>query len=151
MQEYLYWSVACFRIAANGVRDETQVHTHMCYSEFNDILASIAQMDADVITIETARSDMALLDAFDAFNYPNEIGPGVYDIHSPNIPTQEHIVQLMRRAAERIPAERLWVNPDCGLKTRQWPEVVPALANMVAAAKALRAQAGEPGGALIRP
>ena len=150
-QEYLDWAVACFRIAANGVRDETQVHTHMCYSEFNDILASIAQMDADVITIETARSDMALLDAFDAFNYPNEIGPGVYDIHSPNIPTQEHIVQLMRRAAERIPAERLWVNPDCGLKTRQWPEVVPALANMVAAAKALRAQAGEPGGALIRP
>jgi len=136
---YLDWAVESFRITANGVRDETQIHTHMCYSEFNDIIASIAEMDADVITIETSRSDMELLDAFDHFKYPNEIGPGVYDIHSPNIPTQEHIVQLMRKAAERIPAERLWVNPDCGLKTRQWNEVIPALANMVAAAKALRA------------
>jgi 5-methyltetrahydropteroyltriglutamate--homocysteine methyltransferase len=98
-------------------------------------------MDADVITIETSRSDMELLDAFDNFNYPNEIGPGVYDIHSPNIPTQEHIVQLMRKAAERIPAHRLWVNPDCGLKTRQWEEVIPALTNTVAAAKTLRASA----------
>ena len=97
-------------------------------------------MDADVITIETSRSDMELLDAFDNFKYPNEIGPGVYDIHSPNIPTQEHIVQLMRKAAERIPQERLWVNPDCGLKTRQWGEVIPALTNMVAAAKTLRGQ-----------
>ena len=136
---YLDWAVESFRITANGVRDETQIHTHMCYSEFNDIIASIAEMDADVITIETSRSDMELLDAFDHFKYPNEIGPGVYDIHSPNIPTQEHIVQLMRKADERIPAERLWVNPDCGLKTRQWNEVIPALANMVAAAKALRA------------
>jgi 5-methyltetrahydropteroyltriglutamate--homocysteine methyltransferase len=110
----------------------------MCYSEFNDIIAAIADMDADVITIETSRSDMELLDAFDDFSYPNEIGPGVYDIHSPNIPTQEHIVQLMRKAARRIPAERLWVNPDCGLKTRQWGEVIPALANMVAAARTLR-------------
>ncbi|RZI85575.1 MAG: 5-methyltetrahydropteroyltriglutamate--homocysteine S-methyltransferase [Rubrivivax sp.] len=135
---YLGWAVESFRITANGVADETQIHTHMCYSEFNDIIASIAHMDADVITIETSRSDMALLAAFDHFNYPNDIGPGVYDIHSPNIPTQEHIVQLMRKAAERIPAERLWVNPDCGLKTRQWPEVIPALANMVAAAKVLR-------------
>lgn len=135
---YLDWAVASFRITANGVKDETQIHTHMCYSEFNDIIASIADMDADVITIETSRSDMALLDAFDHFNYPNEIGPGVYDIHSPNIPTQAHIEQLMRKAAERIPAERLWVNPDCGLKTRRWPEVIPALSNMVAAAKALR-------------
>jgi 5-methyltetrahydropteroyltriglutamate--homocysteine methyltransferase len=135
---YLDWAVESFRITANGVRDETQIHTHMCYSEFNDIIASIAGMDADVITIETARSDMALLDAFDHFNYPNEIGPGVYDIHSPNIPTQEHIVHLMRKAAERIPAQRLWVNPDCGLKTRQWSEVIPALANMVAAARELR-------------
>ena len=136
--EYLGWAVESFRITANGVHDETQIHTHMCYSEFNDIIASIADMDADVITIETSRSDMELLNAFDHFNYPNEIGPGVYDIHSPNIPTQEHIVQLMRKAAERIPAERLWVNPDCGLKTRQWAEVIPALTNMVAAAKALR-------------
>jgi 5-methyltetrahydropteroyltriglutamate--homocysteine methyltransferase len=136
---YLDWAVESFRIAANGVRDETQIHTHMCYSEFNDIIASIAGMDADVITIETSRSDMELLDAFDDFKYPNEIGPGVYDIHSPNIPTQAHIEQLMRKAAERIPAERLWVNPDCGLKTRAWDEVIPALANMVAAARALRA------------
>ena len=136
---YLQWAVESFRITANGVQDETQIHTHMCYSEFNDIIASIADMDADVITIETSRSDMELLDAFDNFNYPNEIGPGVYDIHSPNIPSQEHIVNLMRKAAERIPAERLWVNPDCGLKTRAWEEVIPALKNMVAAAKTLRA------------
>ncbi|KHK54406.1 5-methyltetrahydropteroyltriglutamate--homocysteine methyltransferase [Ralstonia sp. A12] len=139
-QEYLDWAVESFRITANGVRDETQIHTHMCYSEFNDIIKSIADMDADVITIETSRSDMELLDAFDNFKYPNEIGPGVYDIHSPNIPTQDHIVQLMRKAAERIPQERLWVNPDCGLKTRQWAEVIPALTNMVAAAKTLRDQ-----------
>ena len=138
-KEYLQWAVESFRITANGVQDETQIHTHMCYSEFNDIIAAIADMDADVITIETSRSDMELLDAFDDFNYPNEIGPGVYDIHSPNIPTQQHIVQLMQKAAERIPAERLWVNPDCGLKTRQWAEVLPALTNMVAAARTLRA------------
>ncbi|MBY0243307.1 MAG: 5-methyltetrahydropteroyltriglutamate--homocysteine S-methyltransferase [Burkholderiaceae bacterium] len=137
-QAYLDWAVESFRITANGVRDQTQIHTHMCYSEFNDIIASIAAMDADVITIETSRSDMELLDAFDHFNYPNQIGPGVYDIHSPNIPSREHMVQLMQKAAERIPAERLWVNPDCGLKTRQWGEVLPALANMVAAARELR-------------
>jgi 5-methyltetrahydropteroyltriglutamate--homocysteine methyltransferase len=136
---YLGWAVEAFRIAANGVQDETQIHTHMCYSEFNDIIASIADMDADVITIETSRSDMELLDVFDHFKYPNEIGPGVYDIHSPNVPTQEYIVQLMTKAATRIPPERLWVNPDCGLKTRQWNEVIPALTNMVAAAKSLRA------------
>jgi len=136
--EYLQWAVESFRITANGVRDETQIHTHMCYSEFNDIIASIAEMDADVITIETSRSDMELLDAFDDFRYPNEIGPGVYDIHSPNIPSEEHIVNLMKKAAERIPAGRLWVNPDCGLKTRAWAEVIPALTNMVAAAKTLR-------------
>jgi len=139
--EYLGWAVESFRITANGVRDETQIHTHMCYSEFNDIIQAIADMDADVITIETSRSDMELLDAFDDFKYPNEIGPGVYDIHSPNIPSQEHIVQLMRKAAERVPAERLWVNPDCGLKTRQWAEVIPALTNMVAAARTLRGEA----------
>lgn len=137
---YLDWAVESFRITANGVRDETQIHTHMCYSEFNDIMASIAEMDADVITIETSRSDMELLDAFDDFSYPNEIGPGVYDIHSPNIPSQQHMVDLMKKAAERVPAERLWINPDCGLKTRQWPEVIPALTHMVAAAKALRAE-----------
>ena len=129
-------------VAANGVRDETQIHTHMCYSEFNDIIASIADMDADGITIETSRSDMELLSAFDHFNYPNQIGPGVYDIHSPNTPSQEQIVQLMRKAAERVPAERLWVNPDCGLKTRSWAEVIPALSNMVAAARTLRTEFG---------
>lgn len=138
-QSYLDWAVESFRITANGVSDETQIHTHMCYSEFNDIISSIADMDADVITIETSRSDMELLEAFENFQYPNEIGPGVYDIHSPNIPTEQHIVNLMKKAAERVPAERLWVNPDCGLKTRQWAEVIPALTNMVAAAKALRA------------
>lgn len=138
-QTYLDWAVESFRISANGVADETQIHTHMCYSEFNDIIQSIAAMDADVITIETSRSDMELLDAFKHFQYPNEIGPGVYDIHSPNIPTQEYMVKLMQLAAERVPAQRLWVNPDCGLKTRQWAEVTPALANMVAAARALRA------------
>jgi 5-methyltetrahydropteroyltriglutamate--homocysteine methyltransferase len=138
-QDYLDWAVESFRITANGVGDDTQIHTHMCYSEFNDIIRSIADMDADVITIETSRSDMELLDAFDQFKYPNQIGPGVYDIHSPNIPTEDHIVGLMKKAAERIPADRLWVNPDCGLKTRQWKEVIPALTHMVAAAKTLRA------------
>lgn len=138
-QRYLDWAVECFRIAANGVSDATQIHTHMCYSEFNDIISSIAHMDADVITIETSRSDMELLDAFEHFQYPNQIGPGVYDIHSPNIPSEQHIVNLMKKAAERVPADRLWVNPDCGLKTRQWAEVIPALSNMVAAAKTLRA------------
>lgn len=139
--EYLAWAVESFRITANGVADDTQIHTHMCYSEFNDIIAAIADMDADVITIETSRSDMELLNAFDSFNYPNQIGPGVYDIHSPNIPTETQIIDLMNKAAQRIPAERLWVNPDCGLKTRQWSEVVPALASMVNAARTLRAQA----------
>ncbi|MCK9608811.1 MAG: 5-methyltetrahydropteroyltriglutamate--homocysteine S-methyltransferase [Methylomonas sp.] len=138
-QAYLDWAVESFRITANGVADETQIHTHMCYSEFNDIIAAIADMDADAITIETSRSDMELLDAFEHFNYPNGIGPGVYDIHSPNIPSEQHIVALMHKAAERVPAEQLWVNPDCGLKTRQWAEVIPALTNMVAAAKTLRA------------
>ena len=137
--QYLDWAVQAFRITANGVRDETQIHTHMCYSEFNDIMAAIAAMDADVITIETSRSDMELLDAFEDFQYPNQIGPGVYDIHSPNIPAAQQMIALIKKAAERIPAERLWVNPDCGLKTRQWAEVVPALTEMVAAARALRA------------
>ncbi|MEQ9823892.1 MAG: 5-methyltetrahydropteroyltriglutamate--homocysteine S-methyltransferase [Puniceicoccaceae bacterium] len=140
-QEYLDWAVESFRITANGVADETQIHTHMCYSEFNDIIASIAAMDADVITIETSRSDMELLDVFDDFQYPNAIGPGVYDIHTPNIPTVESIVNLMEKAASRIPSERLWVNPDCGLKTRQWKEVIPSLTHMVDAARKLRESA----------
>lgn len=140
-KHYLDWAVDSFRITANGVKDETQIHTHMCYSEFNDIIGAIAEMDADVITIETSRSDMELLDVFDTFNYPNQIGPGVYDIHSPNIPSEAQIVGLMEKAAQRIPASRLWVNPDCGLKTRQWDEVVPALTNLVAAARTLRALA----------
>jgi 5-methyltetrahydropteroyltriglutamate--homocysteine methyltransferase len=138
--EYLRWAVESFRIAANGVADATQIHTHMCYSEFNDIIASIAALDADVITIETSRSNMELLAAFDAFEYPNQIGPGVYDIHSPNVPAEQQIVELMDKAAERIAPERLWVNPDCGLKTRTWDEVLPALGNMVNAAKTLRAR-----------
>lgn len=139
-QDYLDWAVRCFRITANGVANETQIHTHMCYSEFNDIIESIAAMDADVITIETSRSDMELLDVFNAFAYPNEIGPGVYDIHTPNIPEVGYMKSLMEKAAQRIPAERLWVNPDCGLKTRQWAEVKPALEAMVEAAKELRQQ-----------
>lgn len=139
-QEYLDWAILAFRIAANGVADEVQIHTHMCYSEFNDIIASIARMDADVITIETSRSNMELLEAFNSFDYPNEIGPGVYDIHSPNVPSRQQILYLMRRAAGKVPARRLWVNPDCGLKTRQWNEVVPSLTNMVAAARILRAE-----------
>ena len=137
--EYLDWAIQAFRITANGVEDKTQIHTHMCYSEFNDIIAAIAAMDADVITIETSRSDMELLDVFEEFQYPNAIGPGVYDIHSPNIPCCEEMVLLMKKAALRIPAAQLWVNPDCGLKTRQWQEVKPALVNMVKAAQLLRA------------
>ena len=142
-QHYLDWAVNSFCIAANGVQDHTQIHTHMCYSEFNDIIAAIAAMDADVITIETSRSDMELLDVFDDFAYPNEIGPGVYDIHSPNIPSTEQILALMHKASERIPNERLWVNPDCGLKTRLWSEVLPALQNMVTAAQLLREEVRE--------
>ncbi|MBD9439932.1 5-methyltetrahydropteroyltriglutamate--homocysteine S-methyltransferase [Pseudomonas sp. PDM04] len=137
-QQYLDWAVEAFRLTASGVRDETQIHTHMCYSEFNDVIKSIAAMDADVITIETSRSDMELLDAFEAFDYPNDIGPGVYDIHSPRVPDAPEMANLLRKAAQRIPAERLWVNPDCGLKTRGWPETEAALVHMVAAARQLR-------------
>lgn len=139
-QEYLDWSVEAFRLCASGVRDETQIHTHMCYSEFNDVIQSIAAMDADVITIETSRSDMELLQAFEAFDYPNDIGPGVYDIHSPRVPDTVEMVKLMSKAVKHIPAERLWVNPDCGLKTRAWPETEAALVNMVAAARQLRVE-----------
>jgi 5-methyltetrahydropteroyltriglutamate--homocysteine methyltransferase len=140
--DYLRWAVACFRLSASAVRDETQIHTHMCYSEFNDIIAEIAAMDADVISIETARSDMELLQAFLDFDYPNEIGPGVWDIHSPRVPSAEEMAGLLRRATHRIPRRRLWVNPDCGCKTRGWAEVKPAMENLVAAARRLRAEAG---------
>lgn len=135
---YLNWAVNAFRISAAGVKDETQIHTHMCYSEFNDIIQHIAHMDADVITIETSRSQMELLDAFAEFKYPNEIGPGVYDIHSPRVPTKEEMVELLEKAIEVLPARNIWVNPDCGLKTRKWPETAAALKNMVDAAAELR-------------
>lgn len=143
---YLDWTVESFRLCASGVRDATQIHTHMCYSEFNDIIAAIAAMDADVISIETSRSKMELLDAFVSYRYPNEIGPGVYDIHSPRVPPVEEMADLLVRATQRLAPEQIWVNPDCGLKTRRWEEVRPALANMVAAAHRLReklAQAAE--------
>jgi 5-methyltetrahydropteroyltriglutamate--homocysteine methyltransferase len=135
---YLKWAVEAFRVSSSGVKDDTQIHTHMCYSEFNDILPSIADMDADVITIETSRSRMELLNGFGQFKYPNEIGPGVYDIHSPRIPQTEEILELLERACSVIDPEQLWVNPDCGLKTRTWAEVVTALTRMVAAARLLR-------------
>jgi 5-methyltetrahydropteroyltriglutamate--homocysteine methyltransferase len=140
-QAYLNWAVECFRITASGVGDATQIHTHMCYSEFNDIIASIAAMDADVISIETARSQMELLDAFAGYRYPAEIGPGVYDIHSPRVPAIGEMASLLKAAAQRLPADQLWVNPDCGLKTRKWPEARLAVENMVAAAQAVRAYA----------
>ncbi|MBT3016619.1 MAG: 5-methyltetrahydropteroyltriglutamate--homocysteine S-methyltransferase [Candidatus Thiodiazotropha sp. (ex Clathrolucina costata)] len=137
-QGYLKWATHAFGVCANGVQDSTQIHTHMCYSEFNDIIGAIAAMDADVITIETSRSDMELLEVFEAFDYPNAIGPGVYDIHTPNIPSLDEMMTLMRQAMQRIPADRLWINPDCGLKTRGWQEVVPALEAMQRAAGLLR-------------
>lgn len=141
---YLDWAVKAFRISASGVRDDTQIHTHMCYAEFNDIIQSIADMDADVITIECSRSQMDLLDAFSNFNYPNEIGPGVYDIHSPRVPALGEMVSLLEKAKRVIPQEQLWVNPDCGLKTRHWEETRKALVEMVAAAKVLRNSVEEP-------
>jgi len=137
-QTYLNWAVKAFKISASGVKDDTQIHTHMCYSEFNDIIQNIADMDADVITIETSRSQMELLDAFADFKYPNEIGPGVYDIHSPRVPKREEMVQLLKKAKAVIPSEQLWVNPDCGLKTRGWDETKKALIEMVEAAKEMR-------------
>jgi 5-methyltetrahydropteroyltriglutamate--homocysteine methyltransferase len=137
-RNYLNWAVKAFKISASGVKDDTQIHTHMCYSEFNDIIQNIADMDADVITIETSRSQMELLDAFADFKYPNEIGPGVYDIHSPRVPKREEIVQLLKKAKAVIPSDQLWVNPDCGLKTRGWDETKKALIEMVEAAKEMR-------------
>ncbi|HUO44184.1 MAG TPA: 5-methyltetrahydropteroyltriglutamate--homocysteine S-methyltransferase [Burkholderiales bacterium] len=138
---YLKWAVDAFRLSASGVGDETQIHTHMCYSEFNDIMEPIAALDADVISIETSRSNMELLRAFVDFHYPNEIGPGIWDIHSPRVPSTEEMRQLIVAATRVIPPERLWINPDCGLKTRRWEEVEPALRNMAAAAEAVRTSA----------
>ncbi|TWP30995.1 5-methyltetrahydropteroyltriglutamate--homocysteine S-methyltransferase [Apibacter muscae] len=137
-QDYLQWAIKAFRISSCGVKDETQIHTHMCYSEFNDMIQEIADMDADVITIECSRSNMDLLEVFSKFKYPNDIGPGVYDIHSPRVPTQEEMVFLLKKAKESIPVEQLWVNPDCGLKTRGWDETKKALEYMVAAALQMR-------------
>ncbi|MGC3966710.1 MAG: hypothetical protein QM775_04875 [Pirellulales bacterium] len=138
--QYLRWAVDCFRLAAAGAADETQIHTHMCYAEFNDIIAAVAELDADVISLETSRSRMELLKAFEEFRYPNDIGPGVYDIHSPRIPEVDEILELVRRAAKVLDPQRLWINPDCGLKTRRWPEVEKALTNLTAAARRLRTE-----------
>jgi 5-methyltetrahydropteroyltriglutamate--homocysteine methyltransferase len=135
---YLEWAVAAFRLACAGVADDTQIHSHMCYAEFSDIIGSIAALDADVITIETSRSQMELLDAFVSFRYPNEIGPGVFDIHSPRVPSEREMSALLRKALAVLPAQNVWVNPDCGLKTRSWPEARAAVANMVVTARALR-------------
>ena len=140
---YLTHAVDDFRLTACGVKDETQIHTHMCYSEFNDVIESIAALDADVISIETSRSQMELLDAFADFQYPNDIGPGVYDIHSPRVPSVEEMTHLLEKARDVIPERQIWVNPDCGLKTRGWKEVEPALKNMVIAAKEMRAKLGK--------
>ncbi|MFT3675271.1 MAG: 5-methyltetrahydropteroyltriglutamate--homocysteine S-methyltransferase [Chitinophagaceae bacterium] len=143
-QAYLDWAVESFRLAASGVQNETQIHTHMCYSEFNDIISSIADMDADVITIETSRSQMELLQAFAGFRYPNDIGPGVYDIHSPRIPTRQEMIALIEKALAVLPSAQLWINPDCGLKTRGWDETRKALIEMVGAAKILRQAVANP-------
>jgi 5-methyltetrahydropteroyltriglutamate--homocysteine methyltransferase len=135
---YLEWAVDAFLLSSTGVKDETQIHTHMCYSEFNEIIGAVARMDADVLSIETSRSQMELLDAFGKTKYPNEIGPGVYDIHSPRVPAQKEMTTLLKKAGKVLRKEQIWVNPDCGLKTRRWEEVRPALAALVAAAKELR-------------
>lgn len=137
-KNYLEWAIGAFKISSSGVKDETQIHTHMCYSEFNDIIQDIANMDADVITIECSRSQMELLDAFADFNYPNEIGPGVYDIHSPRVPSKSEMIGLLEKALAVIPTDQLWVNPDCGLKTRHWEETKRALIEMVEASKEMR-------------
>jgi 5-methyltetrahydropteroyltriglutamate--homocysteine methyltransferase len=131
---YLQWAVECFKLVSSGVADATQIHTHMCYSEFNDIIDAIAALDADVISIETARSKMELLAAFTSHRYPNDIGPGIYDIHAPRCPSSEEMCELLALASKTLAPEQIWVNPDCGLKTRNWDEVRPALENMVRAA-----------------
>jgi len=138
--DYLAWATAAFRLSAAKAPSEVQIHSHMCYSEFNDILDAIIDLDADVLTVETSRSNMALLKAFEQQSYPNDLGPGVYDIHSPNIPSIDWMVDLINKAQQSIPVERLWINPDCGLKTRKWPETQAALENMVKAAKQLRVE-----------
>ncbi len=154
-QDYLRWAIEAFRLTSSGVRDETQIHTHMCYCEFNDIIDSIAALDADVISMEASRSNMELLDAFAAFRYPNEVGPGVWDIHSPRVPSAAEMETLLRTAAAVLPIENLWVNPDCGLKTRGWNEVTASLRNMTNAAAALREDesvlSGVPGRPETRP
>jgi 5-methyltetrahydropteroyltriglutamate--homocysteine methyltransferase len=139
--DYLRWAVDSFRLAASGVSDRTQVHTHMCYAEFNDIIEAIGELDADVISIESSRSDMELLGAFGKYQYPNEIGPGVYDIHSPRVAGPAEMEELLNKALEVLSPDQLWVNPDCGLKTRRWEEVEPSLEHMVEAAKAMRLKA----------
>ncbi len=141
---YLDWAIGAFRLSTSGAKDSTQIHTHMCYSEFNDIIKGIAEMDADVITIECSRSQMELLDAFHEFDYPNDIGPGVYDIHSPRVPSEEEILKLLQKAGKVLPASKLWVNPDCGLKTRGWEETKNALKVMVSAAQQMRKAVGQP-------
>lgn len=138
--EYLDWAVGAFRLASSVAADETQIHTHMCYAEFQDIMDAIASFDADVMSIETARSQMELLRTFRDHRYPNDVGPGVWDVHSPRVPTVAEIVTLLSRASETLALERVWVNPDCGLKTRAWAEVEPALRNLVAAARIVREQ-----------
>ncbi len=143
-EAYLRWATAAFRLATSGVAATTQIHTHMCYADFRSIIRAIAALDADVMTLEAARSQMKLLDAFARGQYPNAVGPGVYDIHSPNIPSVEEIVALLERAMAAIPVQRLWVNPDCGLKTRAWPEVEASLSHMVEAARRLRAKLAAP-------
>jgi 5-methyltetrahydropteroyltriglutamate--homocysteine methyltransferase len=137
-EAYLHWATDCFRLASSGVRDETQIHTHMCYAEFNDIIEAIGRLDADVLSVEASRSKMVLLGTFEQYQYPGDIGPGIYDIHSPNIPSQAEMETLITKAAKVLPIERLWINPDCGLKTRQWEQVIPALRDMVNAARSLR-------------
>jgi 5-methyltetrahydropteroyltriglutamate--homocysteine methyltransferase len=137
---HLQYAIRAFHVTVAGISDTTQIHTHMCYSEFNDIIAYIAQLDADVISIEVSRSGMELLQAFYQFKYPNAIGPGIYDIHSPRIPSVEEMSHLIRKALEVIPVDQLWINPDCGLKTRGWPETIASLKNMVQAAQQIRSQ-----------
>ena len=139
--DYLDWAVRAYRLASSGVADGTQIHSHMCYSEFNDIIEAIADLDADVISISNSRSDLELLDVFRRFRYDHEIGPGVYDIHSPRVPATAEMAANLRAAATVLDRDLLWVNPDCGLKTRDWPETIAALRNMVAAAHELRGAA----------
>jgi 5-methyltetrahydropteroyltriglutamate--homocysteine methyltransferase len=143
-EEYLEWAVESFKLASSVVTDQTQIHTHMCYAEFNDIIEAIADLDADVISLESSRSKMELLDVFRRYQYPNDIGPGVYDIHSPRVPSAAEMRGLLEKAVEVLSPEQVWVNPDCGLKTRKWEEVEPSLRNMVAAAQEIRSKVDVP-------